>query len=1222
MHKSISSSLVTDDEGDAERQPHRPSLSTHNSHTDYLTLSSPHVASARIPLSDDTSSAPTQSEHFDKVAPKHAATLAAPSSSSVKRSPSPVGRLKDAFVPTRRSTSPKVDPETESAKSSGGGSGGSGGGGGGLGGLLAGAKKGSGSSRRGSRASSTDQQDVEAEARSPERPVTAPAKGQSTPKRRPQLLPATPPNVADAPTTLITPPTPTDPKINTPAFSDKASRKGSADAERESAPQPNPNVVVSPSGNMISHRRARSSTNPPSKLSNSITAPLTPTIEEAKTPGGTLASPNTPGGFFSSVFSAAQNAAQNAANQLSTTIANTSIPGQRGRSATDPRQQEAEKVWQAGGEEVIPGSANTEPTAETVSAEKRQLAVETLGSGNLSLSHLGISEPTSDVSPMTSRVDLGDSSTTIGNGVLSPEEESARAEDDAAAKAISAAYASKPTTTDRTNGEVSPPAEVQTPPRPVAVDTDAPGSGMRRSGSVRSRISGGRKRRHRGSSATTGNTIALGLGASTSTLINSSSAGPVLPQVNGRPLTGFAVANPKRNRDFHQTFRSVPEDDYLIEDYSAALQREILVHGRLYISEGHICFGSNILGWVTNLVMSFDEVVSIEKKSTMGIIPNRIVIQTLHARNDFASFVARDSTYDLLIGIWKISHPNLKSSINGHQLDESGPSDKTEAAASLVGGPVEGSEDASEVDSDDDEVYDEDLEENDGAGSFQDVNESASVAGSEPAGDGRSVSRKTSAAAVTAANMAAAEEAIVASATGAHTDGAGGASAEDAGVNGAAAAAAASGAAGGAPDFPGPVMHTPTECGDGDQHHERLLTDTTIAAPLGKIYSLMFGPASGAFMRRWLVEDQKSMDLQLVDDGKGLGPENSNFGYSFIKPLNASIGPKQTKCIIQQTLEQFDLERAVSVSCSTQNPDVPNGNIFVVKTRYCLMWAPGNATRLVMTCTVEWSGKSWLKNPIEKGANEGQAQYAKDIVAALRAAVAKPAVTRGPAAKTKARRRKAGAQVPDGATSPSAATATTATNAAATRAAEQRNAGGYLAALLEVLKPVVEIVGGGVAGGIAAALLLVVLATWWARRGGAGPAGGMGPAGGYGYGYGYGYGGPPPIGWGPADRAARAVAYEQVWRAEEAELFRWMEERAGARGGAVKGVYGDRDGAKASTGGKGTVGGQVEEDELSELEMKEAIRIVELRLKGMKEAMKRKEGKGKGGVEGEAKVEV
>jgi GRAM domain len=90
------------------------------------------------------------------------------------------------------------------------------------------------------------------------------------------------------------------------------------------------------------------------------------------------------------------------------------------------------------------------------------------------------------------------------------------------------------------------------------------------------------------------------------------------------PVTGFAVASNKRNADFHELFRTIPEGDYLIEgvsnsrvsrsmiiyalsDYGCALQREILVQGRIYISENHICFHANIFGWVTDVCnITFD----------------------------------------------------------------------------------------------------------------------------------------------------------------------------------------------------------------------------------------------------------------------------------------------------------------------------------------------------------------------------------------------------------------------------------------------------------------------------------------------------------------------------------------------------------------------------------------------------------------------------------------
>jgi hypothetical protein len=36
-------------------------------------------------------------------------------------------------------------------------------------------------------------------------------------------------------------------------------------------------------------------------------------------------------------------------------------------------------------------------------------------------------------------------------------------------------------------------------------------------------------------------------------------------------------------------------------DYGCALQKDILVQGRIYASENHLCFHANIFGWVTNV---------------------------------------------------------------------------------------------------------------------------------------------------------------------------------------------------------------------------------------------------------------------------------------------------------------------------------------------------------------------------------------------------------------------------------------------------------------------------------------------------------------------------------------------------------------------------------------------------------------------------------------------
>ena len=715
--------------------------------------------------------------------------------------------------------------------------------------------------------------------------------------------------LSDAPTTTITPPTPTDALSNTPNGTAKTSATASR-ANNTSA------------ASVISHRRVRSdsATHSPSKLSNAMAPPLTPTVEEAKTPSGGARTPGpsgSPGGagsFFSSVFSAAQSAA----TTLTNTIANNPP---RSRSSTQT-------------EDNIPGYQDVSATGVTdgeddLFEEKKPLAVDTLGSGDLSLSHLGIaSDPPATNTSSTGTFPQPDESSVLRD------EAAARAEDASAARAVSAAYSEKAigdivTPVAEDNAPLVRPKSTyessitgdRTPPTGSIFEGD---SGFRRSGSVRSKVGAVARRKRNSSTATsnTAKTIAAAIGAGHAALANPALAG------SAPRLTGFTVANKKRNRDYHQLFRSVPEDDYLIEDYSCALQREIILAGRIYISEGHICFSSNILGWVTTLIISFDEVVSVEKEVTAMVFPNAIAIQTLHAKHTFRSLLSREATYELIIGIWKLTHPNLMSTENGARLNQDAPGDKTVKSDPNVS-------DGSEV-SDDEDVYDED-EEVEGSATFIEA-ENGDAAHSEVGEPLPSVvSRKASAMGEAIGAAAGAPMPTISDAK--------------AGEKAAAAASV---------DFPGPATHPPTECTDPDTHYDKILKDEVIPAPLGKVYSMVFGPASGGFMSKWLLDEIKVTDLQM-EDRRGLSEEVRTRSFSYIKPLYASIGPKTTKCIISETLDFIDLERSISVTSTTQTPDVPSGNVFSTKTKFCFMWAPGNATRLLMNCQIEWTGKSWLK---------------------------------------------------------------------------------------------------------------------------------------------------------------------------------------------------------------------------------------------------------------------
>ncbi|KAJ7047913.1 hypothetical protein C8F04DRAFT_935867 [Mycena alexandri] len=129
------------------------------------------------------------------------------------------------------------------------------------------------------------------------------------------------------------------------------------------------------------------------------------------------------------------------------------------------------------------------------------------------------------------------------------------------------------------------------------------------------------------------------------------------------PVTGFAVASNKRNADFHDLFPGIPEGDYLIDDYGCALQREILIQGRIYVSENHICFHANIFGWVTDLTIAIYEITTLEKRMTAFVIPNAIRIKTPRADYTFASFLSRDTTFDVIHNIWRLARPGDATSI-------------------------------------------------------------------------------------------------------------------------------------------------------------------------------------------------------------------------------------------------------------------------------------------------------------------------------------------------------------------------------------------------------------------------------------------------------------------------------------------------------------------------------------------------------------------------------
>ncbi|KAH7101443.1 hypothetical protein BKA62DRAFT_703829 [Auriculariales sp. MPI-PUGE-AT-0066] len=331
------------------------------------------------------------------------------------------------------------------------------------------------------------------------------------------------------------------------------------------------------------------------------------------------------------------------------------------------------------------------------------------------------------------------------------------------------------------------------------------------------------------------------------------------------PVTGFAVASSKRNIEFHEMFPQVPPDDYLIEDYGCALQREILVQGRIYISENHLCFHANIFGWVSNEVIPFVDVIGIEKKMTALIIPNAIQVSTPQKAYTFASFMGRDTAYDVMHNIWRLARPVAAEADLANIMDDS-----SSALDLATGGAAAG------------------------------------------------VVRKS----------------------------------------------------------------TTCQCGDNKEHYNVVCMDTVFPGEPDKIYNLLF--ASG-FIKTFLIEEQKLTDLQISDwapttPGSTLLTRN----MSYIKPLNASIGPRSARCELKDETIHFDPDRYITMMTTTRTPEVPSGSSFSVKSRTCLTWAGACHTRVVVTSAVEWTGSSFIKGIITSSAMDGQKRYNLDLEPVVR----------------------------------------------------------------------------------------------------------------------------------------------------------------------------------------------------------------------------------------------
>ncbi|XP_047398436.1 GRAM domain-containing protein 2A isoform X3 [Sciurus carolinensis] len=104
---------------------------------------------------------------------------------------------------------------------------------------------------------------------------------------------------------------------------------------------------------------------------------------------------------------------------------------------------------------------------------------------------------------------------------------------------------------------------------------------------------------------------------------------------------------------------------------SCALQRDLLLQGRLYISPNWLCFHASLFGKDIKVVIPVVSVQMIKKHKMARLLPNGLAITTNTSQKYvFVSLLSRDNVYDLLRRVCTHLQPSSKKSLSVRKFPE------------------------------------------------------------------------------------------------------------------------------------------------------------------------------------------------------------------------------------------------------------------------------------------------------------------------------------------------------------------------------------------------------------------------------------------------------------------------------------------------------------------------------------------------------------------------
>ncbi|XP_043990146.1 GRAM domain-containing protein 2B-like isoform X2 [Gambusia affinis] len=95
-------------------------------------------------------------------------------------------------------------------------------------------------------------------------------------------------------------------------------------------------------------------------------------------------------------------------------------------------------------------------------------------------------------------------------------------------------------------------------------------------------------------------------------------AGDYLSRSDGLTITHSYI---KYNKTFHKLFQEIPAEERLTHTFTCSLQREVLYHGKLFVSENSVCFYSSVLLKETKVVIAISSVKEIKRHNpTLSVL--------------------------------------------------------------------------------------------------------------------------------------------------------------------------------------------------------------------------------------------------------------------------------------------------------------------------------------------------------------------------------------------------------------------------------------------------------------------------------------------------------------------------------------------------------------------------------------------------------------------------